>query len=205
MSCREVYTLMHKYLDGEADSAEKSALHQHVEQCMPCKDRFIQLQKTVALVQSASHVYAPEDFAAKLIQKLPPNKSSAHWKRWMKNHPFVVAASLFMLLMSGSLFSLWNEDGRQLQVTASQPEQLQVDEERQMVIVPVGSVITGDIVVRYGDINILGEVQGSVVAIKGDVLLASTATVSGRTEEIDQILEWIWYYIKKAVFSLAVR
>ena len=42
--------------------------------------------------------------------KLPKEKKKNWMKRWLENIQFVAAASLFMILMIGSLVSTWNED-----------------------------------------------------------------------------------------------
>lgn len=70
--------------------------------------------------------------------------------------------------------------------------------EGQTVIVPEGEVVKGDIVVKNGDLIVEGEVDGNVTVINGQYM-ASSAVVSGRIEEIDEVFEWLWYTIKNSV------
>ncbi|MBO8171481.1 MAG: anti-sigma factor [Bacillaceae bacterium] len=199
VDCRFFQKYMHQYFDGELNPREKKLLNEHMRECGACDRHFHQLEKTLALLQSASHVQVPDNFTQSVMAQLPDNKEKRNWKSFFKKHPFLVAVSLFILLMSGSLFSVWNGGEQDFQLTASHPEKLRIDKENGVVIVPEDTVVEGDIVVRHGSIQVEGEVKGNVVAIEGDVFLASTAAVSGQAEEIDQILEWVWYHIKKMI------
>jgi hypothetical protein len=58
-------------------------------------------------------------------------------------------------------------------------------------------VVTGDLIVRNGNVEVLGAVEGNVVAIEGKVFTASTAQIAGEVESIEEIFEWIWYQLKK--------
>ncbi len=200
MDCRSAYQQMHIILDGDMSPREKQLFLQHMEHCRQCKSHYDQLQKTEMMLRSAAQNYgltASPGFTEKVIRQLPHEGFVNKWKRFMKRHPFLVAAVLFFVLMGGSLYSTWNEGTEQFQLTAAYPEKLQVDHVRMTVVVPEDTVIDGDIVVKNGTIEVNGEVKGNVVAIDGEVLLASTAHVSGQAQEINQLLEWIWYYIKK--------
>lgn len=52
--------------------------------------------------------------------------------------------------------------------------------------------------VKNGDLVVEGEVDGNVTVINGQYM-ASSAVVSGRIEEIDEVFEWLWYTIKNSV------
>jgi len=67
------------------------------------------------------------------------------------------------------------------------------------VIVPEGEVIEGDLVVKNGNLRIEGQVDGNVTVIRGTKYMASTAVVTGNSEEIDEVFDWLWYKIKKTV------
>ncbi len=66
------------------------------------------------------------------------------------------------------------------------------------VIVPEGEVVKGDVVVKNGDLEIKGEVEGNVTVINGQQYMASAGKVTGEIEEVDAIFEWLWYHIKTA-------
>lgn len=131
-----------------------------------------------------------------------PKKRKMDWKKFLFKQPFLVAASLFILFMTGSMFSTWSQGRDQFQVSAPQQQHLVIDEANHTVIVPRGHKVEGNIEVRNGTINVEGEVTGNVVAINGDIVRASTAHISGEVEEIHVVLQWIWYNTKKIVHFL---
>jgi anti-sigma factor RsiW len=185
---------MHDYLDGDLTTEHEKVLRDHLLHCSECQQHFHELKKTIALVQSTSHIQAPEDFTAKVMQRLPEEKKMVRVKRWMKVHPLITAAAVFFVLMFGSIFSVWNED-QDLEVS----KQPNIRVEGHTVIVPEGEIVEGDLIVRNGDIKIEGEVKGNVTVINGNQYLASAGNVTGEIEEIDQMFEWILYQIKKGV------
>lgn len=204
MSCeQEMSALIHKYLDGETTEEERKQLYNHLHDCSNCHNHFKELKKTIAFVQSASHIEAPADFTANVLSKLPEQKKTVGWRRWMKNNPMLVAASLFIILMTASVFSVWM-DG-QKEVTVSGHANVQIDKESRIVKIPSGEVVEGDLVIRNGTLQVDGEVKGNVLIINGEQYLASAGSVSGEIEEINQALDWIWYNIKgffKDVFTI---
>jgi anti-sigma factor RsiW len=189
---------MHDYLDEDLSSEHEKELRNHLLHCSECQQHFHELKKTIALVQSTSHIQAPADFTAKVVQQLPQEKKMVRVKRWMRVHPLVTAAALFFVLMLGSMVSMWNED--QDLAVSKQPN---IRVEGNTVIVPEGKVVEGDLIVRNGDIKIEGEVKGNVTVINGNQYLASAGNVTGEIEEIDQIFEWILYQMKKGVRETA--
>ncbi len=154
-----------------------------------------ELSETIAFVKSASHITAPPDFEAAVMARLPKPKSRVGIQKWIRRHPFFVAAAVFCLFMSATLLGSFMDD-QHFSVT-KQPN-LVVD--GQTVIVPEGEVVKGDIVVKNGDLVVEGEVDGNVTVINGQYM-ASSAVVSGRIEEIDEVFEWLWYTIKNSVKS----
>lgn len=192
MKCpEEMIGLMHEYLDEHISQEKENILRNHLQTCLGCQSYFHKLKKTIALVQSTSHVQAPHDFTTKVMQSLPKEKKTIGFQRWLKEHPFITAASLFVLFMTGSLFSYWSENQ---QFSVSKQPNLVV--ENHTVIVPKGEVVNGDIIVRNGKIEIEGTVQGNITIINGEKYMASAGQVTGDIEEVDEIFEWLWYQIK---------
>jgi len=144
-----------------------------------------------------SHIKAPDDFTLKVIEKLPKEKKKVGIKRWFSHHPFLTAAAVFVILMSGSLFSTWG-DSNQFSVTKDP----NIIIENNTAVVPEGETIKGDIVVRNGDIRIEGTVEGNVTVVNGDKYLASAGEVTGEIEEINEIFSWLWYQIKNGFNSI---
>lgn len=197
MKCHSYLQLMHDYLDNEITIDEESRLREHLRTCTHCGQHFHELKKAEALVNSTIHVEAPQNFTLNVMNKLPKEKNKMRVKRWFQAHPMLTAAAVFLFLMLGSLTSIWNDHG---QLSVSKQENLEIID--QLVVVPEGKIVEGDIVVKNGDIRIEGEVRGDVVVINGDKYLASAGHVTGEIQVIDQAFNWIWYNIKNIFSSL---
>lgn len=199
MKCPDlVIEYMHEFLDDEISAEHEKYLRQHLQSCTDCQDYFKELKKALALVQSTSHIQAPVDFTAKVMGRLPKETKKTELKRWFRGHPLLTAASLFLALMTGSIFTTWNEEH---QFSVSKQPNLQVKNDT--VIVPKGEVVKGDVVVRNGKVKIEGEVQGNVTIINGEKYLASAGNVTGKITEVNEVFEWIWYHIKKTAKNTA--
>lgn len=188
---------MHEYLDEEISAENERELREHLQACKDCQTHFHELRKTIALVQSTSHIQAPDNFTANVMAKLPKEKRKVGFQRWVKQHPLFTAASLFIVLMAGSLFSTWDQKH---EFSVSKQPNLLVQNDT--VIVPKGEVVKGDVVVKNGKLKIEGQVEGNVTVINGEVIdgkkyLASAGQVTGEIEEVNAIFDWMWYHIKK--------
>jgi anti-sigma factor RsiW len=183
---------MHEYLDDEISAEHETDLREHIHICSECEMHFHQLKKTIALVQSTSHIQAPADFTANIMAKLPKEHRKVGVQRWFMRHPFVTAASLFLVLMGGSLGLTWSEDQ---QFSVSKQPNLIVQNDT--VIVPKGEVVKGDVMVRNGKLKIEGEVDGDVTVINGEQYMASAGKVTGEIKQINEIFDWLWYHIKE--------
>ncbi len=184
---------MHEYLDEDISVEHEKELREHIHVCQDCCNYFHQLRKTIALVQSTSHIEAPVGFTEKVIANLPKEKKKVTVQRWFMNHPLLTAASLFIVLMAGSLATAWNADQ---QVSVSRQSNLIV--QNNTVIVPEGEVVKGDVIVRNGNLQIDGMVEGNVTIINGEPYMASAGKVTGDIKEINEVFQWIWYHIQKA-------
>ncbi|WP_428910432.1 zf-HC2 domain-containing protein [Niallia sp. Krafla_26] len=193
MKCpTKIITYMHEYLDEEISPPHEKELREHLHSCQDCFNHFHQLRKTIALVQSTSHIEAPTGFTEKLMANLPREKKKVSIQRWFMNHPLLTAASLFIVLMAGSLTTAWNADQ---QFSVSKQSNLIV--QNNTVIVPEGEVVDGDVIVRNGDLQIEGHVKGNVTVINGEPYMASAGKVTGEIKEINQVFEWVWFHIQK--------
>lgn len=192
MCPEQIIELMHEYLDDEIDPAKERVLREHLRGCKDCETLFNELKKSIAFVKSMSHMQAPDDFTANVLARLPKEKKQVLMARWLKNHPIMSAASLFVVLMAGSLLSTWNHER---EFSVSKQENLVV--KNNTVIVPEGEVVKGDVLVRNGTLRIEGEVQGDVTVINGEQYLASAGRVTGDIEEVNEVFDWIWYHMKR--------
>lgn len=192
MACLDkMNQLVHKVLDQEATESEEETLYEHIDGCHQCKQHFYELKQTEALVKGLDTESTTGGFTQSVINQLPQRKSKPT-QMWMKHHPLVTAAAFFIILMSGYLFSLWN----QAPFDAVVQGEGQVEYDGHTVIVPKGEVIKGDLIVKNGRAKIEGEVQGNVILINSEPLLASAGHVTGNIEQVNQMMEWLWYHIK---------
>jgi anti-sigma factor RsiW len=181
---------IHQYLDHDIKQQDERILKEHLQTCADCTQHLHELEKSIALVQSTSHIEAPMDFTQAIMDRLPKEKKTVGVNRWLKGHPLLAAASLFVLLMTGSLFSSWSADS---DFSVSKQPNLVV--ENNTVTVPEGETVEGDVTVKGGTINIEGKVEGNVTVINGEYM-ASAGQVTGEVEEINEAFEWIWYQMK---------
>lgn len=188
----EVVLYMHEYLDEEISAEHEAELRAHLQSCKDCQAHFHELRKTIALVRSTSHIKAPIDFTANVMAKLPKEKRKVGFQRWFRQHPLFTAASLFLVLMVGSLFSSWEQDH---QFSVSKQPNLVVQNDT--VIVPKGEVVKGDVIVKNGKLKIEGQVEGNVTVINGEKYMASAGQVTGEIKEVNAVFDWMWYHIKR--------
>ena len=188
---------MDDYLDGDIEPSDEAVLKEHLESCIDCRKHYHELNKTIAFVQSASHIQAPADFVQKTMARLPKERQRGGVQRWLRHHPLLTAAALFCLLMSAALFSNFSDD-QQFAFT----KQPNLVVEGETVVVPAGKVVTGDITIRNGDLRVEGELNGDVTIVNGQYM-ASSGVITGEIEEIDKAFEWLWYTIKNGVKDAA--
>lgn len=201
--------LMHKYLDNDLTKTEESSLRKHLEVCVKCQKHFHELKRTIAWVQSAEKIAAPEDFTKSVMNKLPKEKRRVSYTRWFKAHPIITAAAIFFIFMFSSVLSAWNQGS---ELVVSKQENLIIKGDT--VIVPEGVTVSGDLLVKNGNLRIDGTIDGNVTLIHGNLidesidgegLMASVGGVNGEFEEVDQLFEWLWYHLQeifKSIFSL---
>lgn len=193
----EVVLYMHEYLDEEISAENEKKLRAHLQSCKDCQTHFHELRRTIALVQSSSHLQTPDNFTANIMAKLPKEKRKVGFQRWIRHHPLFTAASLFLVLMMGSLFSSW---GQEHEFSVSKQPNLIVQNDT--VIVPKGEIVKGDVIVKNGKLKIEGQVEGNVTVINGEKYLASAGQVTGEIKEVNAIFDWMWYHIKKTAIDV---
>lgn len=190
-TCPEnIVNMMNDHLDGDLSPADGRVLKEHLQECGDCQKHYHELSKTIAFIQSASHIQVPNDFVQKTMERLPKGNQRGGVQRWFRHHPLLTAAALFCLLMSAALFSNFNNE-QQFSFT----KQPNLVVEGETVVIPEGKTVTGNITVRNGDLRVEGELQGDVTIVNGQYM-ASSGVITGEVEEIDKAFEWLWYTIK---------
>lgn len=194
MACsREKQTLINQYMDEEMTLLEAKQFEEHVNSCAACKEHVKELKKTIAIVQSTSHFEAPAGLTAGVMDRLPKQPKTKKWQMWMRRNPMIITAATFFFVF---LLSLSAAFGGEDEIVVKGEGHFIINESERTVIVPEGSSISGDLLIRNGDVEVNGEVAGDVTVINGQHLQASTAQISGDIEEINEAFEWIWYELK---------
>ncbi|MGA9288672.1 MAG: anti-sigma factor [Anaerobacillus sp.] len=193
MKCpAETIAIMHDVLDEEATQEQRRQLFDHLQSCSDCKQHYEELKKTESFLLSSPSIEAPDGFTSKVMEHLPQEKRTVWIKRWMKSHPIVTAAILFLALMTGSVYSSWTSEDQLSALSGN----LRFDQDTNTVIVPEGEVVEGDLTVKNRNLEIEGQVNGDVLVINGEQYMASAGQVTGDIEEVDHILDWTWYQLK---------
>jgi anti-sigma factor RsiW len=200
MNCRDAIPLMHEYLDGDLTGSEATRLKEHLIACRDCRGLFDQFEKTEALVRSLTPAPVPDDLTAKIMSGIPNPRKRSAWLRWVRRHPAVSVAAVFVAVMFGSFLSLWNQD-TELVVKGADLDQLEFH--GNTVVVPQGHRIQGNLTVQGGKVDVQGEVTGNLTVIDGKVNMASTAHIAGQIKEVDQALEYVWYKLDEWASLLA--
>lgn len=200
MDCKVAVARMHDYLDGELGREAAANLKLHIGECKSCKERFDALERTEALMKAAPAPRAPAGLEDRILKSLPKTRKPAAWTGWVRRHPAVSAAALFLVVMFSSFVTMWNQD-QQLSVAGPDLDHLVF--EGSTVIVPEGVEIDGDLTVANGNAQVYGEIKGDLTVIDGNVLQASTAHIAGHVTEIDRAFDWAWYKVRSWFGSLA--
>lgn len=145
---------------------------------------------------------ASDDLVDRILGKIPSQRKQQDWAKWIKRHPAITAAAVFLFVMLISMVSFWDSD-EQLVVKGVDLDQVIIN--GNTVTVPSGTTIAGNLTVENGKAEIYGEVQGNLTVIDGSYFQASTAKISGHVKSIDQALDWIWYRITNTFTEVAYR
>ncbi|WP_138227113.1 zf-HC2 domain-containing protein [Paenibacillus algicola] len=204
MNCKVAVSLMHDYLDNDLSKPQQLELKAHMVECTDCRNRLEELEKTDMLLFSLTHhaTGPSEDLTERIMGMLPKEKKQKAWVTWVKRHPAITAAALFLVVMLFSTVSLWDQNN-QLVVRGTELDKLVI--KGQTVIIPPDQTITGDITVENGKTEVFGQVEGNLTVIDGELFQASTAYISGQVKDIDKAMDWIWYKITNLFTDVAYR
>lgn len=189
---QEIIAYMHEYLDGDISSSHEKKMQKHLHECKACQHHMNELQHVVSLLKVLPTVQVPGGFVEGVMEKLPQTKINSGRGSWLRKHPVFIAVAMFVILMSGTFLSGYNN--KEFSVT-KQPGLII---EGKTVTVPATTTVKGDIVVKNGDLVIDGKVDGDVTIVNGKYM-ASTANVTGQIEDVDETFEWLWTSIKDGV------
>ncbi|WP_114352368.1 anti-sigma factor family protein [Saliterribacillus persicus] len=204
MKCdKQITDLMHEYLDGHITKKDEQTLRSHLQTCPACQEHFHELKRAISLVKANSDLRPSSSFTSQVMNNLPKERKRIGVQRWLRMHPLLTAAAIFFVMMFGGVYSAWDQDHQ-----LSYPKGKNLVVEDDTVIVPEGVRVDGDLVVKNGNLKIDGEVEGNVVIINGDHLMASTGNISGEIKQVNEIFEWLWYHIKdisRSIFDMTSK
>lgn len=196
MDCKVAIDWTHQYMDGEFPQNHTLELKKHLLACPECRLRFEQLERTEALVnanmKNEASLRTSVVLTARIMESLPKQSQAMNWTRWIRRHPALTSAALFILVMFSSFLFSW-DNGSTFTVTGNDIQQVVID--GKTVTVPEGVSINGDLTVANGRVDIQGDVNGNVTVIDGSLFLASTAHIAGQTKQIDKTIDWLWYKV----------
>ncbi|MFD0589232.1 zf-HC2 domain-containing protein [Paenibacillus sp. GCM10027627] len=202
MECKVAIVKIHDYLDGELPREHIIELQAHLKTCSACSLRFEQLENADAAAFAALEAVKPatrldgassQQLKNRIMAQLPKQKRErSRFVQMLYRYPGITAAAVFLLVMMGSLFTLWEEDAKMI-VSGEDLQHVVINGDT--VIVPAGVEVVGNLTVENGKIEVQGSVDGDVTVIDGSMVLASTGHIAGQSRTIDQALDWFWYKV----------
>lgn len=204
MRCEVAIRFMHEYLSGDLAPAQQKELMLHLQECPSCRERFEELERTEAALRLALDVPATKSYQEatasealkqRIMQQLPQTRQARRnrFVRLIYRYPGLTAAAVFLLIMIASAVVYWDQDNKL--ILAGDDLQQVVIAEGNRVIVPESAHIKGNLIIENGYAEVLGKVDGDVTVIDGDLFLASTGYIAGKSRTIDQALDWFWYQV----------
>jgi len=214
VKCQEKFQqLIHNYLDGDLTQEDEIKLRTHLEDCETCQTHFHELSRTITLIQSTEQLQAPNNLVQDVMEKLPTEKRYIKYMRSIKRYPVLTAVAIFLLIIGSAIFSLWDQSS---ELVISKKDGLEINGD--LVIVPKGVTIEGDLFVKNGDLKVEGSVEGDVTLMNGELiesqnnddfkngdLVATVGDINGELYHVEQLGDWIWYHLKNIFESIFLR
>jgi anti-sigma factor RsiW len=201
LDCKEGISSIHDYLDDEIQGEALLRLKGHLQVCPKCNLRLRQLEKADAFFRILSRPCVPEGLTERVVQSVAPHKKRTSWFRWVKLHPAVSIALVFLFLIISSVMSLWNQE-TDLMLKGKDLEHIVIEGDK--VTVPEGRTVQGNLIVENGRIQVDGHITGNLVVIDGAIMSGSYANVTGNITSVDRVLDWVRYKVK-ALYSLITQ
>lgn len=207
MDCKQASSLMHDFLDDDLSHEQAVQLKEHLQTCPACDALYRELEQTEMMMFATikhTSIKTDDELVDRIMHQIPRQYSKQAFPKWVKRHPALTAAALFLVVMLFSAVSMWDND-QELIVKTAESNQNQLIIEGNTVTVPEGSKVAGNLTIENGNAQIFGEVQGNLTVIDGSYYQASTAHIAGEIKSIDQALDWIWYRISNVFTDVAYK
>ena len=194
MDCKEASLWMHEYLDGTLAHKQVIHLKEHLLRCENCHKQLDQLEQVEGILLAAPALAIPELSTEHIMRALPRQRKRAVFGQWIRRHPAVSVAVVFLMVMMSSIFSLWHKENSLVE-KATDLEEVVIKGD--LVIVPAGHIMQGDLTIENGKLQVDGVIEGNLTIIDGSVNMASTALIAGQVTSINQTIDHFWFRVKE--------
>lgn len=202
MNCAQANELIHDYLDGDLNSEQMRAMHDHVDRCKSCLSVFEQLQRTDLLAFgtlnfSASRCSFDAELQSRIMEQIPFKRRRLLRRlgRTMRK-PRAIASLTGLLILGVLTVTFIAEDFQRMSVSGEHLNSIII--ENTHVIVPADVVVTGDLHVKHGEAYIYGTVTGDVIVWDGRIVQDSQANIGGQQQQLGW-LEYMWYKVTHTI------
>lgn len=195
MNCKQANPLIHEYLDATLEGPELTELQQHLLDCPECRNVLRGLEQADACLLIAPQPPIISDgFTDRIMVALPRRSKSTAFKRWIKRHPAISVAAVFVLVMMSSFVSLWDSEN-DLVVKGNDLENVIIHGD--VVTVPEGQTVHGNLFVENGQMEVFGRIDGNLVVLDGSIFTASTANIAGQVTNVNETIDRFWFKVKE--------
>ncbi|PKR77555.1 hypothetical protein CEY16_06340 [Halalkalibacillus sediminis] len=209
MACtNEQHSRIHRYFDREMTHSEEIELKHHLMECEECQRDFQELKKVHDDLSAMESIEAPDDLKSNIMQQLPEQTKVKRYSKSLKEHPFITAAAVFLLMMFATCIVQYQADQ---QISLSKHENVKI--EGDTVIVPEGEVIEGDFVVKNANVVLKGRVNGNLTLVNSTLIdeeshhfegtfSSVNHHVTGDVIEVNEFFGWVNHRVQSNVKDL---
>ncbi len=194
MNCKQANPLIHDYLDAALEGPKLTELKQHLLDCPACREALDGLEQAEACLRVMPQPMASHDLGVRIMSALPKQPRATQFKRWLKRHPAISVAAVFIMVMMSSFLSLWDSEHK-LMVQGNDLEDIIIQGD--LVIIPEGRTVNGDLLIENGKLQVYGNIQGNLVVVDGSIFTASTASIAGQVTSVNEKIDRFWYKVKE--------
>jgi len=194
MNCKQANPLIHDYLDATLEGFELTELKQHLLDCPSCRKVLDGLEQAEACLRVMPQPSVDDGLADRIMLALPRRSKVIQFRGWLKRHPAISVAAVFVVVMMSSFLSLWNSE-QELMVKGNDLEDVIIQGD--MVIIPEGSTVNGDLLIENGKLQVFGNIEGNLVVVDGSIFTASTATIAGQVTSVNETIDRFWFKVKE--------
>lgn len=187
MDCRKYRLLIAVQLESGLPEVQLLELERHLQVCLGCRQYRVELASLEEVLKDCSEMKAPQGFTEALMERLPKNRKKAiPYYSYLSPRIRAIGATAALVLLLGSPLYVLVESPRPIVESSDLQAQFTINDST--IIVPEGDVISGDIRVYHGHLQISGTINGSVHLVSSRYTLESSGKVIGNID----IINWSW-------------